>query len=112
MREYNRAFQFIASFRSLMLFVIQCLDKPGVAQTRKAHMAAHRDYTAAAPIGILLSGPLTDDDGESVIGSFFLVDAPDRGKVRAFQKNDPLFAAGIWESITVHAFSKRVDNRD
>ena len=95
-----------------MLFVIQCIDKPGVAEARKAHMAAHRDYTAAASIGILLSGPLTDDGGETVIGSFFLVDAPDRVEVNAFQKDDPLFAAGIWESITVHAFSKRVDNRD
>lgn len=95
-----------------MLFVIQCLDKPGVAEIRHAHMAAHRDYTRAAPIRILLSGPLTDDDGESVIGSFFLVDAPDRVEVEAFQQNDPLFAADIWESITVHAFSKRVDNRD
>ena len=112
MRESNRAFQFMASFRSLMLFVIQCLDKPGVAETRNAHMAAHRDYTTAVPIKILLSGPLTDDDGQSVIGSFFLVDALDRVEVTAFQKNDPLFAAGIWESITVHAFSKRVDNRD
>ena len=95
-----------------MLFVIQCLDKPGVAETRKAHMAAHRDYTARAPIRILLSGPLTDDHGHSVIGSFFLVDALDRAVVEAFQRNDPLFAAEIWESITVHAFSKRVDNRD
>ena len=95
-----------------MLFVIHCLDKPGVAEVRNAHMAAHRDYTAAAPVRILLSGPLTDDDGETVIGSFFLVDARDRVEVEAFQRSDPLFAAGIWESIAVHAFSKRVDNRD
>ena len=95
-----------------MLFVIHCLDKPGVSETRNAHMAAHRDYTAAVPIRILLSGPLTDDGGGTVIGSFFLVDAADRAEVEAFQKNDPLFAAGIWKSTAVHAFSKRVDNRD
>jgi uncharacterized protein YciI len=93
-----------------MLFVIQCLDKPEVAEIRAAHMPAHRDYTAAAPITILLSGPLTDDDGEAVVGSFFLVDADDRAAVDVFQANDPLFAAGIWKSISVFAFSKRVDN--
>ena len=95
-----------------MLFVIHCLDKPGVTDIRNAHMAAHRNYTAAVPIRILLSGPLTDDDGETVIGSFFLVDAVDRTEAEAFQKNDPLFAADIWESTAIHAFSKRVDNRD
>ena len=77
-----------------------------------ALMQAHRDYTATKPIKILLSGPLTNDDGESVLGSFFLVEANDRAGVEAFQQADPLFQAGIWESIEIHAFSKRVDNRD
>ena len=95
-----------------MLFVIQCLDKPDVAEVRRAHMAAHREYTASAPIRILLSGPLTSDDGAMTIGSFFLVDAPDRGEVERFQHADPLFRADIWASIQVHAFAKRVDNRD
>jgi len=94
-----------------MLFVIQCIDKPGVAAVRAAHMQAHRDYTASTPIRIVLSGPLTDDDGDSVIGSFFLVDANDRAQVEQFQAADPLFQAGIWASIQVHAFAKRVDNR-
>ncbi len=77
-----------------------------------AFMPAHRDYTATKPIKILLSGPLTSDDGESTLGSFFLVEANDRAEVEAFQQGDPLFQAGIWESIEVRAFSKRVDNRD
>lgn len=95
-----------------MLFVVHCLDKPGVTETRMALMQAHRDYTATKPIKILLSGPLTNDDGESVLGSFFLVEANDRAGVEAFQQADPLFQAGIWESVEIRAFSKRVDNRD
>lgn len=94
-----------------MLFVIYCLDKPGAAAVRAAAMPAHREYLAAGPIDVLISGPLTSDDGGEVTGSFFMVDAADRSAIEHFQQNDPLFQAGIWTSIDVRAFSKRVDNR-
>ena len=56
-----------------MLFIIHCIDKPGTAATRSANMQAHRDYLAGGPIKVVISGPLTSDDGQSVIGSFFTV---------------------------------------
>jgi len=95
-----------------MLFIIYCLDKPGVTELRAANMAAHRDYIDTKPIKLLLSGPLTTDDGKGVIGSFFMVDAADRAQVERFQRNDPMFKASIWASIEVRAFAKRVDNRE
>ena len=66
---------------------------------------------ATNPINVELSGPLTTDDGETVIGSFFMVDAADREEIEKFQRNDPLFHSGIWASVDVRAFAKRVDNR-
>jgi uncharacterized protein YciI len=93
-------------------FVIRCIDKPGALETRLANMEAHKEYVATKPIKVLLSGPLTEDDGETIIGSFFMVEGDDRAAVDRFQHNDPLFKAGIWESIDVHAFAKRVDNRE
>ncbi len=93
-----------------MLFIIYCLDKPGAAPTRATTMPAHREYTAACP-DIVLSGPITTDDGSEVIGSFFMVEAADRGAVERFQQGDPLYRAGIWASTDVRAFAKRVDNR-
>jgi len=95
-----------------MLFVIHCLDKPGTEKTRAAAMQAHKDYVAGGPIKVLLSGPLTTDDGKGTLGSFFMVDAADRAHVDRFQRDDPLFKAGIWASIEVHAFAKRIDNRE
>jgi len=94
-----------------MLFVIYCLDKPGSERTRVANMQAHRDYLATEPIKVVLSGPLTTDDGHTVIGSFFMVDAADRGEIEQFQRNDPLFNSGLWASAEVRAFAKRIDNR-
>ena len=95
-----------------MLFIIYCLDRPGAAELRAKNMPAHRDYIDSKPIKLLLSGPPTTDDGLGILGSFFMVDAPDRAHVERFQRNDPLFKANIWASMEVRAFAKRIDNRE
>jgi uncharacterized protein YciI len=36
-----------------------------------------------------MSGPLVSDDGKTMIGSLFLIDAPGRLEVEAFNRADP-----------------------
>jgi len=43
----------------------------------------------------VISGPLVSDDGEKMIGSLFLVEAPGRDEVEAFNRADPFTEAGI-----------------
>ena len=95
-----------------MLFAIFCIDKPGMMETRKATMPAHIEYLGTDPIKVVVSGPLVSDDGASIVGSLFIVEAENRAAVEAFQSGDPLVAAGIWETVEVRAFEKRLDNRD
>ncbi len=90
-----------------MLFVIFCLDRPGSLQTRLDNIEAHKDYLAGEPIKVVMSGPLVSDDGAAPVGSLFLVDADDRAQVEASQRNDPLYQAGIWETVEIRAFDKR-----
>lgn len=94
-----------------MLFIIYCIDRPDVAAIRAATMPAHREYLAAQPIDVVMSGPLTNDAGDTVTGSLFMVEAPDRSAVERFQAADPFFQAGIWATSEIHAFSKRIDKR-
>ena len=94
-----------------MLFTMFCIDKPGVMETRKEIMPAHIEYLSTEPVKIVMSGPLVADDGETIVGSLYLFEAPDRAAVDAFQANDPLVQADIWETVEVRAFNKRVDNR-
>lgn len=54
-----------------------------------------------------MSGPLVADDGATMKGSMFLVEAPDRGYVERFHQADPFYKAGIWERVTVTAFLRR-----
>ena len=94
-----------------MHYVIHCLDKADALATRLANHPAHRDYLSRAPVRILVSGPLVAEDGETGIGSFFLVEADTRAEVEAFHDGDPFKAAGVWGHVHIDAFLKRTDNR-
>jgi uncharacterized protein YciI len=94
-----------------MHFTVHCLDKTGMIETRLAHYDAHKAYLATQPIDIIISGPLVQDDHETMIGSFFLVQAETREEVEAFNANDPFQAAGIWQQVLIHPFIKRMDKR-
>jgi uncharacterized protein YciI len=54
-----------------------------------------------------MSGPLVGDDGQTMIGSLFLVESPGRAEVEAFHRADPFFAADIWERVTITGFLRR-----
>lgn len=96
-----------------MLFVIFCIDKPNMTEKRMAAMPAHVEYlNAQTKIKNIMSGPLMDDKMENIVGSLYLLEAPDRAAIEEFAKGDPLVAAGIWKNSEIRAFNKRVDNRD
>ena len=94
-----------------MLFAIHALDHDDALERRLANYDAHKSYLAASPIKTVVSGPLLADDGETMIGSLFIVDADSKDDVVAFNRADPFTAANVWKSVEINAFSKRVDNR-
>jgi uncharacterized protein YciI len=91
-----------------MLFVIFCIDRPGAEDKRKQAIQRHVEYLATNPIKVVMSGPLVSDDGARAIGSLFVVEAASRTEVEAFQRADPLYNAGVWGTVEVRAFNKRV----
>jgi uncharacterized protein YciI len=94
-----------------MNYVIHCLDHSGAVERRIQHYDAHKAYLAAAPVRILVSGPLLADDEETMIGSCFLIEADSLATAQAFHDEDPFKAAGIWEKVSIRPFHKRMDNR-
>ncbi|CAG9166416.1 YciI family protein [Cupriavidus pampae] len=94
-----------------MFYVIHALDKPNAVSVRLANYEAHKAYLGRAQLRTLISGPLLADDGETMIGSFFLVEADRKEDVVAFNANDPFAHAGLWQQVNIHPFNKRVDNR-
>ncbi|UZF93569.1 YciI family protein [Bosea sp. NBC_00550] len=93
-----------------MLFVIHALDKPGALDARLANYDAHKAFlsdTAALNVKIVMSGPLVADDGSTMIGSLFVVEAADREAVERFNAADPFHSAGIWDRVSITGFIRR-----
>jgi len=97
-----------------MHFVVHALDKPDALPRRMEVIKAHRTHLDTAParhgVTVLLSGPLTTDDGAEMRGSFFLLDAPNRAAVEALFAEDPLGKADVWGDRTTTAVNIRQNN--
>ena len=92
------------------LFALHAIDRPGTLALRLEHYAAHRAFVetdADYGITIALSGPLQTDDGETMIGSLFLIEAADRAAVEAYVAADPFTRAGVWGEVTITRFHRR-----
>ena len=94
-----------------MHYVIHCLDHDGAVNKRLDHYEAHKAYLGAAAMKTVISGPLMADDETTMIGSCFVVEAATLAEVEAFNHADPFAKAGLWKSVSIRPFLKRVDNR-
>lgn len=94
-----------------MLFVVHALDKADALPRRLAAYEAHKTFLSdLAPYGvsIVMSGPLVEDDGVTMKGSFVLLEAPARENVERFSAADPFQAADVWREVSITAFHRRV----
>jgi len=94
-----------------MHYVVHCLDHDGAVEKRLANYDAHKAYLASAPVKTVISGPLLADDEQTMIGSCFVLEADSLAEVEAFNANDPFAKVGLWKTVSIRPFSKRVDNR-
>ena len=93
-----------------MLFVVHALDKENMLPTRAKHYRAHRVHLDRAEdhrVGVVTAGTLVADDGETPVGSIFVIDAADRAAVDAFTRSDPYHANGVWERVQIHRYNKK-----
>ncbi|WP_323038921.1 YciI family protein [Gemmobacter sp.] len=94
-----------------MLYSIHCLDGGDRKALRDQHIQAHWDYLKAAPVRLVVAGPLLAEDGATAVGSLFVVEVPDRAAAEDFNRNDPFHKAGVWGTISIDLFKKRWDDR-
>ncbi len=85
-------------------FAIVAHDAPGAEAIRTARLGDHLAHVEATLLDYHIAGPLRDATG-ATIGSLLIVKASDAAAARAMIERDPYFAAGVWSSIAVHAFT-------
>jgi uncharacterized protein len=93
-----------------MLFVVHALDKKDILPTRAKHYRAHRihlDQSENYAVEVVTAGTLVADDGETPVGSVFVIDAADRAAVDAFTRSDPYHVNRVWERVEIHRYNKK-----
>jgi uncharacterized protein YciI len=93
-----------------MLFSVHALDRPSVAEKRKAIHAEHVAHLRTAEdygVSITVGGPLIADDGKSSIGSLMVLEATDRAAAERFNRADPFFRNGIWGAVEIRRFDRK-----
>ncbi len=94
----------------MALFHVMALDKPGALDLRLENRAAHLEWAKAAGDTVRMAGPLLADDGESFIGSVFLIEAESEEALKAFQAEDPYVKAGLFQTVDFRPFKLVISN--
>ena len=96
-----------------MLYVVHATDKPGELPTRAKFYRAHRTHLDDAEkfdVGVLTAGTLVADDGETPVGSIFVIDAKDRATIDRFVRSDPYDVNNVWQTVQTHVYNKKRGN--
>ena len=93
-----------------MLFVIHATDFREGMNVRAKFYRAHRSHLDQAEqydVDVVTAGTLIGDDGETPVGSVFVIDANDRAAVDAFSCSDPYNVNRVWERVQIHRYNKK-----
>jgi uncharacterized protein len=93
-----------------MLFVVHAVDKTDRLPTRAKFYRAHRvhlDDAGNYDVDVVTAGTLVADDGETPVGSIFVIDAKDRAAVHAFTRTDPYCVNSVWDKVQIHGYNKK-----
>ena len=88
-----------------MIFAILLMDRPGTAQLRIEVRPEHRAYLAKQAERMAFAGPLSSEDGKTIVGSLLVMDFPSRADIDTWLKDEPFTKAGIYEKPIIHVFN-------
>lgn len=91
-----------------MLFLCVLIDKPNSNALRMATRPKHLEHLETIKSKINACGPQLSDDGQTMIGSFFIFDVPDRAAAEALVEADPYTQAGLFESKIIRACRRMI----
>ena len=86
------------------LFIVTGTDRPGHLATRMANRPAHLAWAAELKPRIRVAGPMLAEDGETLIGSHFIIEGASAAEVRALFADDPYVKADLFETFEVRPF--------
>ena len=95
-----------------MLFALICTDKPNSLAIRKANRPEHLDFLESLGDMLVLAGPFTEADGETMNGSLIVIEAISLDAARKIASGDPFAKAGLFASVEVRPWLWTVNSPD
>ena len=80
------------------------MDRPGTEELRIQVRPEHREYLAKASDRMAFAGPLTSEDGQKTVGSFFAMDFPSRAALDTWLAQEPFTREGVYDKPIIHVF--------
>ncbi|MEQ8746254.1 YciI family protein [Pyruvatibacter sp.] len=99
------------------LWIVLGTDYPDNTTKRMAarphHLAYWQDMHDTNGRAVLqMGGPVTDDAGDTMIGSMFVIRAPDIATARALLTDDPYVTHGVFETYEIRPWKWLVGTPD
>jgi uncharacterized protein YciI len=87
-----------------VIYLFRLLDRPDGTALRQRVRPEHKAYLAQVADRIAFAGPLTHDDGVTMMGSLLAIDFDSRDAARQWLADEPFTRAGLYASVEIHAF--------
>jgi len=93
-----------------MTYIVETWDKPGSLSLRMRIRPDHIKYLEENVDKLLAAGAKLSDDGETMLGTFYIVDVETRAEAEAFVAADPFSRAGLPDRIVITRWRKAFFN--
>jgi len=87
------------------LFVMYGLDGPNGLEIRKTTRQTHLDWINTQAPRVKAAGPMYAEDGQTPVGSMFILEADSLADANAMCAQDPYTAAGLWARLEIRQFN-------
>jgi uncharacterized protein YciI len=97
---------------AFMIYALICTDKPDSLAIRKANRPEHLAYLESLGDTLVLAGPFTEPDGETMNGSLVVVEASSLDAARKIAAGDPFAKAGLFAHVDIRPWLWTINNPD
>ena len=95
-----------------MIYALICTDKPDSLAIRKANRPQHLAYLESLGETLVLAGPFTAEDGETMNGSLVVIEASSLEAARKIAAGDPFAKAGLFAHVDIRPWLWTINNPD
>jgi uncharacterized protein len=87
-----------------MIYAFFLMDRPDGDALRQRVRPEHKAYLAQVADRMAFAGPLTSDDGQTMIGGLLAIDFESQQAAQAWLAHEPFTRTGLYASTSIHAF--------